>query len=228
MAHVLLVLLVNGGGFLFGGALLHWAYYRRRRATMREWKHQPNRVQSARQLAEKLPLVLVNMLIINTFIGTGVHLVFAGHSRTTWDLTPLSLLACVGPFVWYHVALYYVHRTMHRPWFFRRIHHLHHRYKTPVWLDALYEHPLEAVWGGIVLLTPVLVFPMWAPGYFVFVGIVGLHEVLDHAGIRIDLPILSKSGSHDDHHRYSSVYYGQLLPWLDAWHGTDKSRPRVR
>ncbi len=222
MGTVLLVILINGGGFLFGGALLHWAYYRGRRDDVGDWKLQPAKFQSARQMAEKLPLVLVNALIINGFIGTGVYMMVQGHTRATWTIDSwVTVLATLALFPWYHFMLYYVHRTMHKPVFFRKIHYLHHKYKTPIWLDALYEHPIEAVWGGIVLTSPLFIFPCWAYGYFFFVAVVGLHEVLDHAGIEINLPILSKARAHDEHHRWSNRYYGQLLPWLDHWHHTE-------
>lgn len=222
MGTIFLVILIHGGGFLFGGGLLHWAYYRRRRAEVAAWKIQPSKFQSVRQMVDKLPLVLLNLLIISGFIGFAAHMMIEGRTRATWSIEGWhTVLATLALFPWYHFALYYVHRTMHKPYFFRKIHHLHHKYKTPIWLDALYEHPIEAVWGGIVLSAPLFFLPAWAPGYFIFVAIVGTHEVLDHAGIEINFPILSHARAHDEHHRWSNRYYGQLLPWLDAFHGTD-------
>ena len=173
-------------------------------------------------MVEKLPLVLLNTAIINGFIGLGLHLLLEGKTAATWTIDgPMTLVFTALLFPWYHLMLYYVHKTMHRPYFFRRIHHLHHKYKVPIWLDALYEHPLEAVWGGIVITSPLLFMPVWAYGWFFFVGVVGLHEILDHAGININLPLLSRSKHHDEHHRRSNIYYGQLLGHLDAWHHTD-------
>ncbi len=57
-------------------------------------------------------------------------------------------------------------------------------------------------------------------GYLVFFAIVGVHEIVDHSGIDLDLPLLSRSRHHDDHHRRSNCYYGQLLSVLDRAHGS--------
>jgi sterol desaturase/sphingolipid hydroxylase (fatty acid hydroxylase superfamily) len=224
---ILLVILINTTGFLFGGGLLHWLYYRRQKDTVQDWKIQPTKFQTVRQMVEKLPLVMVNLLIISTFMGAGVYFLQNGYTRAVWTIDSwTTVLATLALFPWYHFMLYYVHRTMHKPRFFRKIHYLHHKYKVPIWLDALYEHPIEAVWGGIVLMSPLFIFPCWGYGYYIYLSVVGLHEILDHAGIRIHIPILSSARAHDDHHRWSNRYYGQLLPWLDWWHGTDGGNRR--
>ena len=89
-----------------------------------------------------------------------------------------------------------------------------------MFLDALYEHPLEALYGALVLVAPLFLFPVSLYGYLVFFAVVGVHEIVDHSGIDIDLPLLSRSRHHDDHHRRSNCYYGQLLPVLDRAHGS--------
>ena len=95
-------------------------------------------------------------------------------------------------------------------------HHLnfHHQHKAPIFLDALYEHPLEALWGGVVLTAPLFLLPVNGYAYLGFVGVVGIHEIVDHLGVRLDVPfpLLSRSAHHDEHHRRSNCYYGQLLP----------------
>ena len=53
-----------------------------------------------------------------------------------------------------------------------------------------------------------------------FFAVVGAHEIIDHSGIDLDLPLLSRSLHHDEHHRRSNCYYGQLLPVLDRAHGS--------
>ena len=177
----------------------------------------------------KLPVVLLNAAILHTTLGVAVWLIWEGKCLAFWDLGERSLLyvaaSSAGLFLWYHLLLYYWHRTMHRPALMRRFHWMHHRYTYPVWLDALYEHPVEACYGAFVMISPLFVFPFWAPAYFFFLVVVGIHEVLDHAGVSIDLPLLSTSKAHDLHHLRFDCYYGQLLPLLDAVHGTVHREP---
>lgn len=226
MGIVLLIIACNTLAFLIGGGLLHWAYYHRRRNEAAQWKHQPRRFQTPRMMLEKLPLVLLNAVIINGALGFAVYLIVHERAQAFWDPGEHSLLyivlSTVGLFLWYHVLLYHWHRTMHRPWLFKRIHWVHHKYKYPVWLDALYEHPLEAAWGAVVLVSPLFVFPIWAYSYFFFMAVMGAHEVLDHAGIKINIPFVATSKAHDDHHLRSNCYFGQLLPWLDVLYKSDR------
>lgn len=234
MWTIVWVILGNSGGFFLFGGLLHYAYHRRGQAGASAWKHQPNRWQDHKAFAEKLPLVLVNSTIISTCIGLALHLGKQGTapSKMYWSLDGHSLLTlalgtAVLPF-WYHFMLFYVHFAMHRfRWMYKTFHHLHHKYKSPIWLDALYEHPVEALWGGIVLSAPTYLWPIHGYAYLAFVGVVGLHEVLDHAGIKLNVPLLSPSLAHDDHHLRFRCYYGQLLSLLDRLHKTDRI-PKTR
>jgi sterol desaturase/sphingolipid hydroxylase (fatty acid hydroxylase superfamily) len=182
-------------------------------------RHQPDRQQTAAMMRAKVPLVLCNGVLISAMVGAGMAFA-AAHGATAWRGTLHLVLSVLGLGLFYHLALFYFHRAMHRPRLFRAFHHLHHRFKAPMFLDALYEHPLEAVYGGIVLSLPLYVAPVSLWGYLAFFSIVGLHEIIDHSGLKIDLPLLSRSWNHDEHHRRSNCYYGQLLPLLDHAHGS--------
>lgn len=226
---VLAVVVFNLGGFFIGGALLHRAFHGRRRDEAPTWKHQPKKFQRREQIKTKLPLVILNGVIINSALGVALHLSLTGQT-TAW-LTfdgPYGVATAVAtPFlcgIWYHLSLYYFHRSMHHPFLFKRFHHLHHKFKAPMFLDALYEHPFEAAYGGFVISFPLLIAPAWIPGWLLFVAVVGLHEILDHSGINLNVPGLSDSWDHDEHHRKFHNGYGQLLPTLDMLHGTSSVR----
>ncbi len=229
MAIVALTITINLAFFFLGGGLLHWWFHGRQRDRPEAWKHQPARFQSRRDMVRKLPLVIFNGFILQLAVGVGVWAMFEGRTRAFWELGaaswPYLLASTAAMFLWYHVALYYVHRLMHRPRMFRWFHRIHHEQKSPVFLDALYEHPIEAAWGAFVLTAPLFLFPVWAWSYFVFIAVVGVHEILDHAGVNLNLPLLSRSSAHDEHHRRSSCYYGQLLPLLDRLHGSEVPDP---
>lgn len=225
MLPVVLCVLANTSMFFAGGALIHFWFYRSPH-TAHRWKHQPRRFVSREEIRRMLPLVLVNCLIISTLMGLGIRALLLGKTRAYWEPgergLPYLAISTAALFLFYHLALYYVHRTLHRPDLFRRIHHLHHKHKAPIWLDALYEHPLEALWGGVVLTAPLYLFPVNGYAYFGFLVVVGLHEIVDHLGVKVDLPLLSPSVHHDEHHRRSNCYYGQLLPLLDWLHKTNQ------
>ncbi len=222
-AIVALVVVVNVTFFFAGGSLFHILVHRGTCAAVAKRRHQPNRRQTRAMILGKLPLVLLNGIILNALVGAGIAL-SPRFGAAYWHSPRHGLLAAILStlllFPYYHFALFYFHRAMHRPRLFRAFHHLHHRFKAPMFLDALFEHPLEAAYGGLVLIAPLFLFPVSLYGYLVFFAVVGVHEIIDHSGIDIDLPLLSRSQHHDEHHRRSNCYYGQLLPLLDRAHGS--------
>lgn len=221
---VVIVLAVNVSFFFIGGGLFDALIHLGDAAAVSRRRHQPSKRQTRAMIRKKLPLVLVNAVLLNGIVGAGIALSSGPWGAAYWH-SPRhgfvhAALSTVGLFFWYHGALFYFHRAMHRPSWFRAFHYLHHRFKAPMFLDALYEHPLEALYGSIVLITPLFVVPISLYGYLIFFAIVGVHEIIDHSGIDIDLPFLSRSSHHDAHHRRSNCYYGQLLPVLDRAHGS--------
>lgn len=227
MKTIGLLIAINGGGFFLMGGMLHYYFYHHKRDEAERWKIQPHKWQTREKMLEKIPLVLLNACIISSMVGLGLHFGIEGGGpvQMYWDPmalgVPYLVLSTVALFFWYHFTLYYWHRYMHTNlWLYKKIHHVHHKYKDPVWLDALYEHPIEAVYGGIVLSSPLYLWPINGFGYLLFFAIVGLHEILDHAGVKVKLPLLSKSQAHDDHHLRFNYYYGQLLSVLDDFHDT--------
>jgi sterol desaturase/sphingolipid hydroxylase (fatty acid hydroxylase superfamily) len=59
-------------------------------------------------------------------------------------LSSVELQPLVAAVVLQSVAEYYWHRLMHWPPCYRRLHKLHHHYKSPSPFDDLFIHPLEA------------------------------------------------------------------------------------
>ena len=232
MSVILLTILVNTGGFFIGGSILHWVYHHKKKDQAQDWKQQPKKWQTSKKLKEKIPLVLLNSVIISTGIGYGLWAAIEGLTPAYWgfmDKGPAwAIISTLLLGFWYHIPLYMIHKTMHRPMFYNTIHKVHHKYKDPMFLDALYEHPIEACYGALILGIPAMVFPIWMPGYFMFVGVVGVHEILDHSGINLNVPFLSKSKHHDIHHQRCHYYFGQLLPLLDdvfhtGWYPEEKA-----
>ena len=221
---VALVVSINLTFFFIGGGLFHFLVHRGAPAAVALRRHQPDKQQTRAMIRGKLPLVLLNGFLLNVVVGTGIAWSSGPHGAAYWH-SPRhgffhAVLSTVALFFCYHFGLFYFHRAMHRPRLFRAFHHLHHRFKAPMFLDALYEHPLEALYGSLVLIAPLFLFPVSLYGYLIFFAVVGVHEIVDHSGIDIDLPLLSPSLHHDEHHRRSNCYYGQLLSLLDRAHGS--------
>eukprot|EP01119_Soliformovum_irregulare_P007189 TRINITY_DN1958_c0_g1_i5.p1 TRINITY_DN1958_c0_g1~~TRINITY_DN1958_c0_g1_i5.p1 ORF type:complete len:176 (-),score=21.97 TRINITY_DN1958_c0_g1_i5:12-539(-) len=149
----------------------------------------------------------------------------SGWSSLYWNLSDYSLgyylfVSTLFPFVWQSVLEYYWHRTMHLPWFYIRLHKVHHYYKSPEPFDDLYIHPLESFGYYCILYSPAFIIPVHVTSFIFYMSIVGLTGVLDHSGVYFSFPGFYNTRDHDTHHAKFDCNYAFPFPFMDLAHGT--------
>ncbi|XP_057376840.1 fatty acid hydroxylase domain-containing protein 2-like isoform X1 [Daphnia carinata] len=117
------------------------------------------------------------------------------------------------------IGLYYVHRLMHHPKLYARVHKKHHEWPAPIAITFVYSTRIEFLLNMIpVVLGPMLMnphlFTLWT--WYAFVHLRGLKN---HSGY--DIPGLTSSEEHNYHHMTSNACFSRS-PVLDWIHGTDK------
>lgn len=143
------------------------------------------------------------------------------YSLIYFLLSPLLIL------VLYETYYYWLHRWMHRPGIFRRIHKVHHDSVLPTVFTAFSFHPLEAFLQFIffpVYLMIIPVHPVMLGIVFTFLTITAM---VNHAGVEIYGPPTSRSqliGSkhHDAHHKRFKWNFGLNFTWWDKWMKTEQ------
>ena len=151
---------------------------------------------------------------------------------TSSELPTLLEAACsfpvfvLGAEIWF----YYGHRLLHHKALYPHCHKVHHEYKAPFAIVALYSHPLEALQNsGVVNFGPVMMGCLTPQGshvllYYVWGFVATFGILIHHCGYELPLdgvPFLLRSMSdfHDYHHQYYDVNFG-VLGILDWLHGT--------
>jgi Delta7-sterol 5-desaturase len=143
-----------------------------------------------------------------------------------WYLPVSVLLYLVTHDTWF----YWTHRLMHRPWWFRTAHAVHHASRPPTAWAAMSFHPWEAVTGAVVI--PVLVFlvPIHMGALAFVLTIMTIMGVTNHMGWEL-FPRFVVNGAlghwlitathHQRHHDEYRGNYGLYFRFWDKACGTD-------
>ncbi len=143
------------------------------------------------------------------------------------ELPALSTVAAQGALAICFVELFFFssHRVLHWPALYARVHKVHHEYKAPIALAALYAHPLEAFIGNTVaVIGPAFLVGMHALTFHVGMAVGFLATESGHSGHTV--PFLSPRGFHDLHHERFNCNFGSFGV-LDTLAGTRVVNPRV-
>lgn len=121
-------------------------------------------------------------------------------------------------------CIYWIHRWLHIPWLYKRVHKPHHKWVVPTPFAALAFHPLD----GYAQSVPYHIIPFMLPLhkwiYLVLFIIVNLWTIIIHDGDMISGHFLEKyinsPAHHTLHHLYFTCNYGQYFTWADSMGGS--------
>ncbi|KAF9887718.1 hypothetical protein FE257_009671 [Aspergillus nanangensis] len=116
------------------------------------------------------------------------------------------------------ILFYYAHRFLHQPYFYVRIHKLHHRFTAPIALAAQFAHPIEQIFANAL---PISLPPQLLGSHVLTFWVYLAYELVNTATVHSGYDFFhDKAKMHDLHHEKFNLNYGSigLLDWL---HGTD-------
>ena len=148
------------------------------------------------------------------------------HAYPWWWL-PVSLLI----YLLLHDAwFYWTHRLMHRPWWYKAMHAVHHASRPPTAWAAMSFSPWEALSGAVVIPALVFAVPIHVAVLGLVLGIMTLMGVTNHMGWEL-FPswlvdgrlgqLLITASHHELHHRKYRCNYGLYFRHWDRLCGTD-------
>jgi sterol desaturase/sphingolipid hydroxylase (fatty acid hydroxylase superfamily) len=95
---------------------------------------------------------------------------------------PLSVVAYLAV---HDTWFYWTHRLMHRPWWFARVHAVHHESRPPTAWAAMAFHPWEALSGAWLFPALVFVVPIHWGGLLLVLLVASFFGVTNHMGWEI-------------------------------------------
>jgi Delta7-sterol 5-desaturase len=125
---------------------------------------------------------------------------------------------------------YWTHRLMHRPWWFKMAHAVHHESRPPTAWAAMSFHPWEALTGAIVIPLLVFLIPIHIGALAFVLFIMTLMGITNHMGWEM-FPKFMVNGMlgnwlitathHQKHHQEYRGNYGLYFRFWDKVCGTD-------
>ncbi len=172
-------------------------------------------------------VVLIRLAITNGILETKVYRHFGDHSVPYYIVTTVFL-------IFFHDSYFYwVHRLMHHPLFYDRVHKVHHLSKDPTPWAAFAFHPFEALLE--IGFVPILIFTV--PLHFTSLLILSIWQivfnVMGHLGYEIFprstpgnffLKWFNTSTNHNMHHKYVRCNYGLYFSFWDKLMNTNHAR----
>ena len=128
--------------------------------------------------------------------------------------TELILLALTAM-----VFFYTTHRLLHRRWWMKRVHRLHHEFKTTTAMASEYAHPVEFCIGNFgTLAVGIVIFAPSLATIYLFALLSLLQILIHHGGYA--LPWAPWALPHDWHHYRVKEVFG-TTGFIDRLLGTD-------
>jgi sterol desaturase/sphingolipid hydroxylase (fatty acid hydroxylase superfamily) len=125
---------------------------------------------------------------------------------------------------------YWTHRLMHRPFWFKAAHAVHHESRPPTAWAAMSFHPWEALSGAFVIPVLVFVIPVHVGALGAVLAIMTIMGVTNHMGWEC-FPKFIVNGRlgrwlitathHQKHHDAYRGNYGLYFRFWDKMCGTD-------
>ncbi|CAN6466563.1 unnamed protein product [Victoria cruziana] len=145
---------------------------------------------------------------------------------SAWEVTAQLLVY----FVVEDYCIYWIHRWMHRPWPYRKIHHVHHEFAAPVGISAVYAHWGDVLFQGLSAIVGPAIVPCHVVTLYMWVVLLQLQTIETHCGYDFPwcptkfIPFYGGAEYHDYHHFVgkSQSNFAPVFTYCDYLYGTDK------
>ncbi|TKA72268.1 Delta(7)-sterol 5(6)-desaturase, partial [Cryomyces minteri] len=149
-----------------------------------------------------------------------------GHSKM-YDST------ADGPGLWYNILqfplfitftdffIYWIHRGLHHPAVYKRLHKPHHKWIMPTPYASHAFHPLDGYMQSVPYHVFPFIFPLQKFAYIALFTFINVWTVFIHDGEYVaNSPIINGAACHTMHHLYFNYNYGQFTTLWDRLGGS--------
>jgi len=223
--------LIIFGGITVPFFLVFWVLYKER---FQPRRIQPKRNRFSLSIRRELKYSIISLCIF-TVIDALIYLAqLKGYTKLYTDVDKYGwayLVFSVILIIFLHDALFYfIHRFMHHPKIYNRVHKLHHLSTDPSPFAAFSFHPLEALCEASIYVIFAFLFPVHMAALWAWQIIQVTLNVIAHLGYEIYpenfnrhwlFKFKTPSTHHNMHHAKVNGNYGLYFTWLDKLFKTE-------
>ncbi|KAK3824965.1 MAG: sterol delta 5,6-desaturase ERG3 [Benniella sp.] len=135
-----------------------------------------------------------------------------------WGYVAVSI---IGFLLFTDMGIYWVHRWLHHPLLYKRLHKPHHKWIIPTPFSSHAFHPVDGYMQSVPYHLFVFLVPMQKYIYLVMFSLVNLWSVLIHDGeYLVNSAVINSAAHHAVHHLYFNYNYGQYSTLWDRIGGS--------
>ena len=118
-------------------------------------------------------------------------------------------------------CIYWIHRGLHHPNFYKRLHKSHHKWIMPTPFASHAFHPVDGFSQSIPYHLFPFLFPLQKLAYVALFVFINIWTIFIHDGEYIaDNPLINGAACHSMHHLYFNYNYGQFTTLWDRLGGS--------
>ncbi|ERF75804.1 C-5 sterol desaturase [Endocarpon pusillum Z07020] len=138
-----------------------------------------------------------------------------------YNFLQFPLFLCFTDYCFTDYCIYWIHRYLHHPLIYRRLHKPHHKWIMPTPYASHAFHPLDGFAQGFPYHMFPFIFPLQKFAYVVLFIFINFWTIMIHDGEYIaDNPIINGAACHTMHHLYFHFNYGQFTTLWDRLGGS--------
>lgn len=182
------------------------------------------------QIRREVRLSLISIAVFGAYGSLTLWLDRRGAIEILWTYSlGRFLLDMVLLTLWNEIHFYFSHALLHKPWFYRKVHRLHHLSVVPTPFSTYSFHWGEALLLSSVMILYMAVLPLSMGAILVFPVLSLFMNNIGHMNYavfpRLALDnLFSSCRRHTLHHTHLKGNYGFAFPWFDEAFRTRASR----